>query len=157
MEGKITINKKYLITLLLLLAIFTPLTHAEGESITGATVKPASLRLQSPVPVIGAWFPQENEMKDPDGYRDFLDAAAEHSHYTILSTTMRNKGRQMVDPYVHDWFKRAAQYAKDRGMGIVLEMDPRHSISAFKKKYPCLLYTSPSPRDRTRSRMPSSA
>ena len=23
--------------------------------------------------------------------------------------------------------------------------------------YPCLLYTSPSPRDRTRSRMPSSA
>eukprot|EP00657_Telonema_sp_P-1_P011590 TRINITY_DN687_c0_g1_i3.p1 TRINITY_DN687_c0_g1~~TRINITY_DN687_c0_g1_i3.p1 ORF type:complete len:117 (-),score=35.72 TRINITY_DN687_c0_g1_i3:137-487(-) len=25
------------------------------------------------------------------------------------------------------------------------------------KDYPCLLYTSPSPRDRTRSRMPSSA
>ena len=25
------------------------------------------------------------------------------------------------------------------------------------KPYPCLLYTSPSPRDRTRSRMPSSA
>ena len=25
------------------------------------------------------------------------------------------------------------------------------------KIYPCLLYTSPSPRDRTRSRMPSSA
>ena len=27
----------------------------------------------------------------------------------------------------------------------------------FKLKYTCLLYTSPSPRDRTRSRMPSSA
>ena len=26
-----------------------------------------------------------------------------------------------------------------------------------KKKVACLLYTSPSPRDRTRSRMPSSA
>ena len=26
-----------------------------------------------------------------------------------------------------------------------------------KDEYPCLLYTSPSPRDRTRSRMPSSA
>ena len=25
------------------------------------------------------------------------------------------------------------------------------------RMYPCLLYTSPSPRDRTRSRMPSSA
>ena len=28
---------------------------------------------------------------------------------------------------------------------------------AYGKDYPCLLYTSPSPRDRTRSRMPSSA
>ena len=27
----------------------------------------------------------------------------------------------------------------------------------FKQAYNCLLYTSPSPRDRTRSRMPSSA
>ena len=27
----------------------------------------------------------------------------------------------------------------------------------FHVKFPCLLYTSPSPRDRTRSRMPSSA
>ena len=29
--------------------------------------------------------------------------------------------------------------------------------SASSHSYPCLLYTSPSPRDRTRSRMPSSA
>ena len=29
--------------------------------------------------------------------------------------------------------------------------------STFGKRYLCLLYTSPSPRDRTRSRMPSSA
>ena len=30
-------------------------------------------------------------------------------------------------------------------------------IAKFAKKHNCLLYTSPSPRDRTRSRMPSSA
>ena len=29
--------------------------------------------------------------------------------------------------------------------------------SLLTGRYPCLLYTSPSPRDRTRSRMPSSA
>ena len=29
--------------------------------------------------------------------------------------------------------------------------------SVFKKDYSCLLYTSPSPRDGTKSRMPSSA
>ena len=32
-----------------------------------------------------------------------------------------------------------------------------HAKSAGVRTYTCLLYTSPSPRDRTRSRMPSSA
>ena len=39
--------------------------------------------------------------------------------------------------------------------------DPSHKIvnplEVLKKNKNCLLYTSPSPRDRTRSRMPSSA
>ena len=38
--------------------------------------------------------------------------------------------------------------------GIILRTRPRKSAEAYKS---CLLYTSPSPRDRTRSRMPSSA
>ena len=60
-------------------------------------------------------------MGDPEGYKDFLDAAALHSPYTLLTTTMRNRRRQMTDAYVHDWFKRAAAYAKERGMGVALE------------------------------------
>ena len=35
------------------------------------------------------------------------------------------------------------------------ELEILHGIDL--QVYPCLLYTSPSPRDRTRSRMPSSA
>ena len=31
------------------------------------------------------------------------------------------------------------------------------SVTYYRRVRPCLLYTSPSPRDRTRSRMPSSA
>ena len=38
-----------------------------------------------------------------------------------------------------------------------LQKDPRFSDLDYKLSYHCLLYTSPSPRDRTRSRMPSSA
>ena len=34
---------------------------------------------------------------------------------------------------------------------------PKAFLSPFAQPYNCLLYTSPSPRDRTRSRMPSSA
>ena len=41
----------------------------------------------------------------------------------------------------------------------VLFIDEIHRLSPAVEEvlYPCLLYTSPSPRDRTRSRMPSSA
>ena len=35
--------------------------------------------------------------------------------------------------------------------------DDSERLEDREQKYPCLLYTSPSPRDRTRSRMPSSA
>ena len=42
-------------------------------------------------------------------------------------------------------------YAQERGLHDVVQQGP------LNQAYLCLLYTSPSPRDRTRSRMPSSA
>ena len=53
--------------------------------------------------------------------------------------------------------------AKARSKGSEVEALRRAVMQQFdqyvklNKKIPCLLYTSPSPRDRTRSRMPSSA
>ena len=42
--------------------------------------------------------------------------------------------------------------------GSAVGIDPNvHSVSEARELRNCLLYTSPSPRDRTRSRMPSSA
>ena len=50
---------------------------------------------------------------------------------------------------------KAIQEAKD---GKVISMRPGQSTKDFLAELcTCLLYTSPSPRDRTRSRMPSSA
>ena len=41
---------------------------------------------------------------------------------------------------------------------VIFARDPAaRSVAEVVLFYPCLLYTSPSPRDRTRSRMPSSA
>ena len=59
-------------------------------------------------------------------------------------------------------------YVKNNlGEGMIdVELDPKHyqtalerAINKFRQRSSnaCLLYTSPSPRDRTRSRMPSSA
>ena len=43
---------------------------------------------------------------------------------------------------------------KDKEVAETLQEDVKHQID---QENACLLYTSPSPRDRTRSRMPSSA
>lgn len=111
--------------------------HRLAQRTNAATVDPKTLRLPAHVPpVVGAWFPQAAEIANPEGYKEFIDAAAEHAHYNLVTTTMRDGSRQMVEPAVHDWFKAAAQYAQTRSLGLVLELDPRHSLAAFKKRYP---------------------
>ena len=45
----------------------------------------------------------------------------------------------------------------EREQGITIDVAYRYFATPRRKFILCLLYTSPSPRDRTRSRMPSSA
>ena len=54
----------------------------------------------------------------------------------------------------HYWFN-LRDYLKD--IGIETVMIKTDSVKHRRELEDCLLYTSPSPRDRTRSRMPSSA
>ena len=65
-------------------------------------------------------------------------------YYEVLGVT-----RDADDATIKKAFRRLAR-----------ELHPdvnRHDPDAEEKFKDCLLYTSPSPRDRTRSRMPSSA
>ena len=57
----------------------------------------------------------------------------------------------IIDPHHHLWDKNSNHLVQPRYLldEILEDIDCGHNI--------CLLYTSPSPRDRTRSRMPSSA
>ena len=50
--------------------------------------------------------------------------------------------------------EKEAEYRRDTE---TRRKEPRGLSERVDEKYSCLLYTSPSPRDRTRSRMPSSA
>ena len=59
------------------------------------------------------------------------------------ATSIRPRDRSLVKDMEHDW-----------AYGQVDRTDPCRMLVRF---ITCLLYTSPSPRDRTRSRMPSSA
>ena len=75
----------------------------------------------------------------PDFWQHDLVPAAEHKELNVL-----NLGP--THPATHGIFQN------------VLTMDGEYIQSAEQTiGYICLLYTSPSPRDRTRSRMPSSA
>ena len=45
----------------------------------------------------------------------------------------------------------------DENTAKIIELSPRGTQTRFRFTLPCLLYTSPSPRDKRQSRMPSSA
>ena len=59
----------------------------------------------------------------------------------------------MWSPNVAEWV--SLLYGAARAGVILVNLNPAYR--AHELTYVCLLYTSPSPRDRTRSRMPSSA
>ena len=58
--------------------------------------------------------------------------------------------KRLADPSLVDQKK---QLLKDFAAGAIAE----ETAAANEQHYDCLLYTSPSPRDRQKSRMPSSA
>ena len=68
-----------------------------------------------------------------------------------------------LDAWVHGEEERASLLWRGLPNHVILHILKLRTINKWKPKFDCvllhlcLLYTSPSPRDRTRSRMPSSA
>ncbi|MEI8247105.1 MAG: hypothetical protein WCI51_14835 [Lentisphaerota bacterium] len=91
------------------------------------------------VPLVIGFFAtllQEDELRTAADLKKLIDLAAVHSHYNLLHLTMRNRQRQMTDPEVHDWWKNVVIYAKSKGFKTILDLDIRHSIPEFMKRYP---------------------
>ena len=86
----------------------------------------------------------------PTGQVELIEPYGEKSPITKFLERNPKGGQHHICFEVADIHKASLMMA-DRGMRVLNE--PR--IGAHGT--PCLLYTSPSPRDRTRSRMPSSA
>lgn len=85
-------------------------------------------------PGIGCWFWSEEEFK-PEGYKRFLDLHEKHSGFGLLTTSIRYPV-EVTDPKVHDQIKAAAEYARQRGMGVVMDLDVRLARQAFQDKHP---------------------
>ena len=68
---------------------------------------------------------------------------------------VRGTPQQIIDKY--NQLARDAQLSNDRVATENFQQHAEHYLRLLAQAQNCLLYTSPSPRDRTRSRMPSSA
>jgi hypothetical protein len=86
-------------------------------------------------PVIGAWFWTDRTL-EPQGYKMFLDTAAAHSPYTLLSTSLRISKGEITDPLVQDQIGRAVAYAQTLGLKVAFDLDVRLARRAFRARYP---------------------
>ena len=82
----------------------------------------------------------------------------EQNEYDILSSFLPKQLNEEDTKKICEEIiaKVGANSAKDMGK-VMGELKKQHADEIDFSKAGCLLYTSPSPRDRTRSRMPSSA
>ena len=86
-------------------------------------------------PVIGAWFWKDGTL-EPDGFKPFLDAAAAHAPYTLLSTSLRISKGEVTDSVVRDQIGKAVRYADTLGLRIAFDFDIRLARRAFRERYP---------------------
>lgn len=91
-------------------------------------------KLKTSQPGVGTWFWREQEFLT-DGYKRFIDLYARHTNFRLLTTSIRHN-RWVGDPKVHDQVKEATIYARKNGMGIVFDLDIRHSRESFREQFP---------------------
>ena len=84
------------------------------------------------------------------------DDDGNHITATFLSNGGLNEFVQYLDQ-TRDSLIEDVMYMEGEKNGIPVEVAMSYNTSYSENLHSCLLYTSPSPRDRTRSRMPSSA
>ncbi|MCB9768809.1 MAG: hypothetical protein H6751_01665 [Candidatus Omnitrophica bacterium] len=103
------------------------LSFAENEGLSDS--------LEGTPPILGCWFWHESEF-EPEGYRPYLDLIAEKSPFDILTTSLRVKDRELVDPETRSQVKEAVEYARSLGVGIALDLDVRLARGGFREKFP---------------------
>lgn len=122
------------------LAGLLALTGAQGQNPIPVRSLQVELPNQAPNvirqswPGIGCFFWGEEEFQT-DGYQRFLDLHYQHSAYRLLTTSTRAP-HQITEAHTHDQIKRAALYASERDMRIVMDLDVRLARHAFLVQHP---------------------
>jgi len=120
-------------TLLLIIALSAAM-GGEERSLRVPLAGQEQNAVQSSWPGIGCWFWLGNAF-EPDGYKRFVDLHAAHTNFGLLTTSIRHTA-EVTEPRVHDQIKAAAEYARERGLGVVMDLDVRLARQAFMDKHP---------------------
>ncbi|MCX6910623.1 MAG: hypothetical protein NTY01_21640 [Verrucomicrobia bacterium] len=86
-------------------------------------------------PVIGMWG-WKDETLESEGYKPFLNTAATHAPYTLLTTSLRVSKGEVTDPLVRDHIGKAVRYANALGLKVAFDLDVRLARRAFRARYP---------------------
>ena len=98
-----------------------------------ANEKAVGVRLPLDVPpVIGCWFWNTAD-REPENFKSFIDNIAKHTAFNILTESIRIGTRYMTDQDVIDATRKAADYARTKGIGIAPELG---FWSSFPNAYP---------------------
>jgi hypothetical protein len=87
------------------------------------------------MPVIGVWVWNEENLH-PDGFKKSIDEAAMHSPFNLLIPFLRFPEKEVADTEIYKQVRMAADYAAERNMALVPDLDVRAARRAFKNKYP---------------------
>ena len=88
------------------------------------------------MPDLGCWFWKGEEAFRPRAYREFLEAAARHSPYGLLTASLRAPNAEITRPEVREGIAQAVAYARELGLGVVMDLDVRLARRAFQDRYP---------------------
>jgi hypothetical protein len=86
-------------------------------------------------PALGCWFWHDQDLKDRN-YLKYVDVIAEHSRFTILTTSLRLSEGELTDDFVHDAIREGSEYASKFGIKVAMDLDIRLARAAFFKNYP---------------------
>ncbi len=86
---------------------------------------------------LGCWFPRENEVLKPDGYKGYIDAIGNYASFDMIAVSSRMTQYESIDPKSIDFQKNATLYAREKyGIAILPDAEIRLSRKEFNRRYP---------------------
>jgi hypothetical protein len=78
----------------------------------------------------------ERDFASDEGWRGLIDLLARHGMYNLLTVTMRVEGHAITEAATRTLFGRLVEHARQRGLEVALDLDPRLARGEFRRRYP---------------------